>query len=154
MRDIRFKAEHRGWPLNKENHKKLILWACSCVEHVLVLLDWEIDTRIENALSVAKKWGKWKASVGDARNAAFKVLELARESSNPLEITIARATGHAVATAHMADHAVLSALCCLKAVKLVEKSVADEQKWQNETMPKEVKELILDNLVLKNKKKL
>ena len=38
-----FIAEHRGGPLTKDNHRKLIKWAIECSEHVLSLIDKEID---------------------------------------------------------------------------------------------------------------
>lgn len=56
MRDKRFVAEHRGRPLTKDNHHKLIRWARECSEHVLSLIDENADKRLLNALRVAKEW--------------------------------------------------------------------------------------------------
>lgn len=68
---------------------------------------------------------------------------MANELSNPTSITVARSVGHAVATAHMADHSLGAAWYALKAVKNEGKSVDDEIKWQNEQLPLEIKELVL-----------
>jgi hypothetical protein len=123
MRDKQFIAEHRGGPLKKEQHRQLIKRAADCVRHVFPLFGKKIDGRLENALLIAKAWEKGKASVGDARNAAFGVLALARELDDQVSIAIARAAGHAVATAHMADHAPGAAEYAIKAVALAGKSV-------------------------------
>ena len=104
MRDRRFVAEHRGGPLKRQQHYQLIQWACDCAEHVLHLFGEPIDQRLGMALAVAKAWKQGKASVGDARKASLGAIAVARETSNKTAVAVARAVGHAVATAHMADH--------------------------------------------------
>ena len=74
---------------------------------------------------------------------------VARESSDPVKIAVARAIGHAVATAHMADHSLGSALYALKAVKITGNSIDQERKWQNDYLPFEIRELILSAMVNK-----
>jgi hypothetical protein len=143
MRDKRFVAEHRGGPLKKEQHYQLTQWACNCAEHVLPLFGEKIDERLINALNAAKAWKQGKASVGDARKASVGAHAVARESSNPTAIAVARSVGHAVATAHMADHALGPAFYALKAVKYEGKSIDTERKWQDEQLPLEIKELVL-----------
>jgi hypothetical protein len=143
MRDRRFIAEHRGGTLKKEQHRQLIQWACDCSENVFPLLDNKIDERLKKALTVAKEWMKGKASVGDAREASLKAIAVANESSDPTSIAVARSVGHAVATAHMADHSLRSALYALKAVKSADKSKDAERKWQNEQLPSDIKELVM-----------
>jgi hypothetical protein len=143
MRDKRFIAEHRGGPLKKEQHFELIAWACCCAENVLPLFGDKIDERLKNALNVARKWKQGKASVGEARQASLGAIAAANESSNPAAIAVARAVGHAVATAHMADHSLGAALYALKAVKNAGKSVNAERKRQDEQLPSDIKELVL-----------
>jgi len=143
MRDKRFIAEHRGGPLKKEQHYQLMQWACDCAEHVLPLFGERIDERLINALNVAKEWKQGHASVGDARKASVDAHAVARESSNPTAIAVARSVGHAVATAHMADHSLGPAWYALKAVKSAGKSIDAERQWQDEQLPSEIKELVL-----------
>jgi hypothetical protein len=143
MRDKKFIAVHRGGPLKKEQHRRLINWACACAEHVLPLFGEKIDERLINALFIAREWEKVRASVGDAMKASLEAHAVARESSDPVAIAVARAVGHAVATAHMADHSLGAALYALKAVKNAGKSIYAERKWQNEQLPSEITELIL-----------
>jgi hypothetical protein len=143
MRDKRFIAEHRGGPLKREQHYQLIQWACECAEHVLYLLGEKIDERLKNALKMAQQWKQGNASVGNARKASLDSIAIARESSNLTTIAVARSIGHAVATAHMADHSLGAALYALKAVKNAGKSIDAERKWQDEQLPPEIKELVL-----------
>jgi hypothetical protein len=143
MRDKRFIAKHRGGPLKKEQHYQLIIWACDCAEHVLYLFGENVDERLKNALHVAKEWKLGSASVGDARKAAVGAHAVARESSNPTAIAVARSVGHAVATAHMADHSLGAAWYALKAVKNAGNSIDAERKWQDEQLPSEIKKLVL-----------
>ena len=89
MRDKRFVAEHRGGPLRKEQQRQLITWASNCEEHVVPLFDGKLDNRLKNALLVAKEWEQGTASVGDARNAAFGIIALAKEVTNPTSLAIA-----------------------------------------------------------------
>lgn len=143
MRDKRFVAEHRGGPLKKEQHHELIKWASDSAEHVLYLFGEPVDTRLLNAIKVAGDWKDGKASVGDARNASLEAINVAKESSNLTQSMVARSVGHAVATAHMADHALVAAWYALKAVKSADKSVDNERRWQDGQLPSDIMELVL-----------
>ena len=145
MRDKRFIAEHRGGPLTKEQHRQLMLWACKCVENILLLIEKPIDKRLRNAIKIAKEWTKDIASVGDARNASFDAIAVANELTNPIEIAVARSVGHAVATAHMADHSLRAAEYALKAVKLASKSSESERKWQDKNLSSDIADIVLSN---------
>ena len=151
MRDNRFVAVHRGGPLTKDHHHQLMRWARECSEHVLSFDNETIDQRLIHALYVAKEWEKEKVTVGEARNASVGAHAVARESSKPIIMAVARSIGHAVATAHMADHSLGAALYALKAVKNAGKSVETERKWQKEQLPSEIKEFVLSTMSLKEK---
>jgi hypothetical protein len=151
MRDKRFIAEHRGGPLKKEQHRQLIIWACGCSENVLSLFAGKPDDRLANALSVAKEWATGKATVGEARKASLDAIAVAHENSNPVLVAVARSVGHAVATAHMADHSLGAALYALKAVSIAGKSTDAERKWQNEQLPPEIIGLVLTAMCIKEK---
>lgn len=143
MRDKRFIRDHRGGPLKKEQHYQLMNWACDCAEHVLPLFGEKIDERLIHALDVGRVWTQGNALVSDARKASVDAHAVARESTEPVAIAVSRAVGHAVATAHMADHSLGSAQYALKAVENTGKSVDAERKWQNEQLPAEIKDLVL-----------
>jgi hypothetical protein len=154
MRDNRFVAEHRGGQLTQERHRGLMQWAIACAEHVLPLFGEKIDPRLEDALKVAEEWRLGKASVGDARNAAVTAHDVARKASNPASVAVARAVGHAVATAHMADHSLGPVVYGLKAVKAAGGSVEMERQWQFDHLPVDVKELVLSALETPRLKKI
>lgn len=143
MRDKRFLAEHRGGPLTKAQHIQLISWACKCAENVLPLMPGSADIRLVHAIKIGKEWAKNKASVGDARNASFDAIAVAKELTSPVEISAARAVGHAVATAHMADHSLIAAKYALKAVKRAGGSAEDERKWQDKCLSPDIFDLVV-----------
>jgi hypothetical protein len=145
MRGKRFIAEHRGGSLTKDNHHKLIRWAIKCSEHVLSLIQEDIDKRLIYALNVAKEWEKGNVKTGEAVKASLGAHAVAGESSNPVSGAIARSVGHTVATAHMADHSIGGALYALKAVKFAGNSVNEEFQWQTSQigqLPFEIMELV------------
>jgi hypothetical protein len=143
MRDNRFIAEHRGGTLTREQHLLLMQWAIACAEKVLPLFGEAIDARLKNALNVAYRWMEGKASVGEARKASVEAIAVANESIDRTSIAVARAVGHAVATAHMADHALGPALYGLKAVKSASLSVSDHKAWQNDQLTDEIRDMVL-----------
>ena len=154
MRDKRFIAEHRGGQLTMDNHHKLIRWARECSEHVLSIVDKDIDERLNHALHIAKEWEAGNVTTGEAMKASVIGHTVARESSDPVSEAVARSVGHAVATAHMADHSTGAALYALKAVKLAGKSIEEEFDWQSgqlQLLPPEIAEIIVITLKRKGK---
>ena len=154
MRDKRFVAVHRGGPLTKANHRKLLKWARTCSEHVLPLLKEDVDKRLVHALHIAQEWENDKVPTGDAMKASVNAHAAAREALSPASTAVARSIGQAVATAHMADHSLGAALYGLKAVKRAGQSVDAEREWQNEQLqhlPPEMVELVLATMAIKAK---
>ncbi len=137
-----FIAEHRGGPLSKENHRKLIRWARECSEHVLYLIGEDIDKRLLYALDVARQWENDAILTGIAMKASLGAHAVAREAGDPVYKAIARSVGQAVATAHMADHSPGGAFYALKAVKLAKKDIEQERDWQIQKLNELPSELI------------
>ena len=118
-------------------------WAIKCAQNVLPLFGEKPDERLLNALRVAEAWRQGKASVGDARKAAYDLIALAKELTDPVALAVSRSVGQTVATAHMADHSLGAAWYALKAVRTVGKPVEAERKWQDQQLPYEIRELVL-----------
>jgi len=140
-----FIAEHRGGPLTKDNHRKLIKWAIECSEHVLFLIDKEIDERLLHALDVAKQWENDTIPTGVAMKASLGAHAVARQVGNPIYKAIARSIGHTVATAHMADHSIGGVFYALKAIKLAQKDIENERNWQTKKLgelPSDIIEIV------------
>lgn len=152
MRDIRFIAEHRGGPLPLPFHRLLALWSADCVEHVLehftAVSD---DDRPRNALEIARQWARGKVKVGVAQKAAVATHACARAiiaktPDQTTAIAIARAAGHAVATAHFAEHSLEGATYAIKAIAALGHSKHDERAWQLKQLPPELNELVVSAL--------
>jgi hypothetical protein len=102
-----------------------------------------VNPRLVNALKVAYDWREGKASVGDARKASVAAIAVTNESLNLTQTFVARSVGHAVATAHMADHSLIAAWYALKAVKNADNCVEAEKNWQDNQLPSEIRDLVL-----------
>lgn len=145
MRDRRFIAQHRDGPLLIDDHRLLATWAADCSEHVLHLLhSYSDDTRPAKAIKTARAWSSGNATVGEARNASFECHAAARELSNisPVVVAVARSAGHAVATAHMADHCLNASRYALMAIANAGLDVDAERKWQLAQLPNSVRHLV------------
>lgn len=140
-----FIAEHRGGPLTNENHRKLMKWAIECSEHVLFLIDKEIDGKLLYALDVAKQWENNTVSTGVAMKASLGAHAVAKQTENPVYKAVARSVGQTVATAHMADHSLGGAFYALKAIKFAKKNIEVERNWQTKKLaelPPEIIEIV------------
>lgn len=131
-----FIAEHRGGPLTKDNHHKLIRWSRECSEHVLFLIEKDIDKRLVYALDVSRKWENAEVPTGVAMKASLGAHAVARQVKDPIYKAIARSVGQTVATAHMADHSLGGAFYALKAIKLAKKNIKNERDWQTKKLGK------------------
>jgi hypothetical protein len=92
-----------------------------------------------------------------ARTTAFASHAAAREVSGAAK-EAARAAGHAVAVAHMADHELGAAAYAIRAVRA---AVPEDKRgeagrlecqWQRAQIPREIRELVLDDQKLRNDK--
>lgn len=147
MRDRRFVAVHRGGPLDRGEHRLLAAWAAGCAEHVLPLFEeCSSDDRPRRAIAVARAWARGEVSAGNAQKAAIAAHAAARDIKHKSATAAARAAGHAVATAHMADHCLGAALYALKAVEATPAPVDVERAWQVEQLPDQVRELVVSAL--------
>jgi hypothetical protein len=154
MRNKILIAEHRGGLLTKNNHYRLIRWARECSERVLPLIGENVDRRLHYALLVAEEWKNEKIKTGIAIKASAAAHSVARESSDPISMAVARSIGHAVATAHMADHSPCAALYALKALKSAGKLIVQEREWQKkqlQQLPLEIADIVLSEINRKGK---
>lgn len=150
MRDERFKAVHRGGPLDLSRHLLLTTWAADCAERVLPLfsLRHPQDDRPQRAIDTARAWVRGEATVGEARAASIEAHTAGRDTAESAAREAARATGHAVGTAHMADHAPEAATYALRAVRAAwmdeEAMFENERRWQLDRLPEEVRTLVVE----------
>lgn len=156
-RDPRFVAVHRGGQLDEATHRLLAAWAADCADHVLPLFASRCpdDDRPAVAIETARAWSRGEASVTDAREAAFAAHAAARDATDPVAREVARACGHAVATAHMADHELGAPFYAIRAVRLAspasDAAAAGQRecRWQRERLPDSIREIVLSDQQLR-----
>ncbi len=159
-RDPRFVAVHRGGRLDDTTHRHLAAWAAACAERVLPLFASRCpgDDRPAHAVSVAKAWSRHESSVGEARKAAVAAHASARATTDPVAREVARACGHAAATAHMADHELGAAYYALRAVRLssspaeADAACTRERRAQRDVLPEPIRALVLSDQALRRAK--
>src|ERR1039457_4070319 len=156
-RDPRFVTIRRGGFLNDDRHRLLTLWAADCADHVLGIFAaaCPTDDRPAAAISTARHWAAGEVNMLAARKAAYAAHDAAREADGAAK-DAARAAGHAVATAHMADHELGAAYFAIRAVQAAipadPDAAARERRWQRERLPPAISEVVFDDMRLRKKK--
>lgn len=158
-RDPRFVTVRRGGTLNDADHRLLAVWAATCAEHVLHFFETAhpCDGRPRRAIEQAREWGQARITMTEARSAAYTAHDAAKEASGAAR-EAARAAGHAVAVAHMADHELGAAAYAIRAVRAAaapedrDDVGRAECRWQHEQLPPGIRDLVLDDERLRNRK--
>lgn len=158
-RDPRFVTLRRGGSLEDSQHRLLAAWAADCAEHVLEYFESEHpgDKRPRSAIDQARAWSRGEISMTKAREAAYAAHAAARTACGAAR-EVARACGHAAATAHMADHELGAAVYALRAVRAVATAESKDQMgkleclWQRDQLPAAVRKLVLSDQENRNKK--
>jgi hypothetical protein len=158
-RDPRFVTIRRGGMLEDTHHRLLAAWAADCAEHVLDYFDSQHpdDDRPRHAIEQVRAWSRGEITMTQAREAAYAAHDAAKATTGAAR-EAARAAGHAVATAHMADHELGAAAYAIRAVRAA--SPADtrdeaghiECQWQREQLPEAIRALVLSDEELRNNK--
>lgn len=152
-RDRRFVAVHRGGPLKPADHAVLARWAADCAERVLPLFArHSSDARPRQAIAVARAWADGELKPGVAMKAAVAAHAAARESHDKAAIAAARAAGHAVATAHAADHSMGSLLYALKALEASGVSGEPELETQLAKLPPRLRTQVAAGVAARRKR--
>jgi hypothetical protein len=147
MRDRRFVAVHRGGGLELVEHRLLAGWAADCAEHLLERCGAGLDDeRLWGAIDMGRAWARGEVRTGAAMRAAVACHAVAREAVSAAATVAARAVGHAVATAHMADHCLGVVLYGKRAIELSGGVFEGERAWQVARLPEAVRELVLTAL--------
>jgi hypothetical protein len=149
----------QGGTLEDAQHRLLAVWAADCAEHVLdyFCLQYPDDDRPRRAIEQARAWSRGEISMTQARQAAYAAHAAAKIATGAAR-EAARAAGHAVATAHMADHELGAAAYAIRAVRAASSAdVRDEAgriecQWQRERLPEAIRALVLSDEELRNRK--
>jgi hypothetical protein len=158
-RDPRFVTVRRGGTLEDLQHRLLAAWAADCAEHVLeyFCLQYSDDDRPRRAIEQARAWSRGEISMKQARESACAAHDAARAVTGAAS-EAARAAGHAVATAHMADHELGAAAYAIRAVRAASPAERRDEagriecQWQREQLPEAIRALVLSDEDLRNRK--
>lgn len=104
-----------------ENSSKLMAcrFAISSARDILKLIDQPFDDEIRKALRINDKWQNGEASISEVRKEVFSIHGLAKESDDPIIVAALRTVGHAIASAHMKEHALVAADYAIRVVNLL-----------------------------------
>lgn len=120
----------------KTNQVELAKWSLIIAKHILdmVGMDYHSAEEIFNGFEVNELWQLGKARMHDVRQAAFQIHKLARESSSEINKTALKVSGHAVASGHMKEHAMVASDYAIKVITMLYPddlgSVTKEREWQ------------------------
>lgn len=156
-RDPRFITIRRGGTLTDEDHHRLAFWAATCAEHVLHFFE-EMrpdDDRPRRAIDLIRAWTRGETTWQEARMAGFAANATAKEASGPAKYA-AYAAGQAGPVGHVAAHELGAAAYAIKAAQAAAPKSERKQagrrecQWQRDQLPKEIRELVLDDQRLRN----
>src|SRR4030095_15924348 len=156
QRDPRFITVRRGGTLQDSDHHLLAIWAADCAQHVLHLFE-EMqpnDDRPRRAIELARAWTRGEITMTQARPAAGFANAAARELGGAARHA-AYAAGQAAAVAHVAAHELGAAAYAIKAgpaaaLGCEERAGRLECRWQREQLPDAIRDLVLDDQLLRN----
>jgi hypothetical protein len=156
-RDPRFITVRRGGTLQDADHHLLAIWAADCAQHVLYLFE-EIqpnDDRPRRAIELARAWARGEVTMYESRTAAGHANAAARDLRGAARHA-AYAAGQAAAVAHVAAHELGAAAYAIKAARAAaldgqaEEAGRLECKWQHAQLPREIRDLVLEDQKLRN----
>lgn len=149
---------------DKSDQRLMAIWAADCVERVLPFFEqaYPNDARPRTAIAVCRTWvrtGLFKmADIRNASLAAHAAARQAKDEGNHVACLAARATGQAVATAHVAQHAFGGALYALKAIAAADpaqakREVAKEHAWQAQHIAPRLRPEFLKRVVVQERQR-
>jgi hypothetical protein len=155
--DPRLVTVRRGGSLTDDNHHLLALWAALCAEHVLPLFESvrPDDPRPRQAIEAARAWTRGELKMMESRALGGHAMGAARDLRGAARFA-AYAAGQAAVVAHVAAHELGAATYAIKAAQAAVSGDECEQvgfqecQWQREQLPKEIRELVLDDERLRN----
>ena len=120
---------------------ELCRYALMLASHVLKLIDDPelihdtIDQEtIRKGFQINEQWQEGKARKHDVRQVSFRIHQMAKTSGNAVVCAALRVVGHAVAVAHMNEHAMVASDYAVKVICLLHhdcmEAVRKERLWQ------------------------
>ena len=115
---------------------QLCRYALMLAAHILELINYpdpDNDT-INEGFVICEQWQRGNARMHDVRRASLKIHKMAKASEDASVCAALRVVGHAVATAHMREHAMVASDYAIRVVNLLHtnsmEAVKRERLWQ------------------------
>ena len=157
IRDPRFITVRRGGTLQDDDHRLLAMWAADCAEHVLHHFEQARpgDDRPRRAIDLGRAWARGEVTWTEARSAGGHANAAARDLRGAARFA-AYAAGQAAAVGHVAAHELGAAAYAIRAVRAAatdgdgEATGRLECQWQRARLPRQIRDLVLDDQRLRN----
>ena len=131
--DLRLKIDEL---FEQSDQINIAIWAIKCARHILDFVEIGGNDKdlIENGFMINGSWQIRNTSVHEVRQTAFRIHELAGRYKDELTKTAIRTAGHAVAAAHMKEHAMVCSDYAIKTIQLAfpgnSDKIKEERDWQ------------------------
>ncbi|MBR3356677.1 MAG: hypothetical protein IKG46_02505 [Solobacterium sp.] len=115
---------------------RMCRYALQLANHIFQLIDYpETENEmIREAFHVNELWQSGNARMHDVRKAAFRIHQAAKECSDGITAAALRTAGHAAASAHMKEHAMVASDYAVRVINLLYPddmdAVRKEREWQ------------------------
>ncbi len=157
VRDPRFITVRRGGSLQDDDHRLLAVWAADCAAHVLHHFEQARpgDDRPRRAIDLGRAWARGEIPWAEARTAAGHANAAARDLGGAARHA-AYAAGQAAAVGHVAAHELGAAAYAVRAARSAapdgegDDAGRIECRWQRAQLPDEIRDLVLDDQLLRN----
>lgn len=122
------------------DHKVVAKWSLLIAKRILEqnLIQTKDLMELERALDTLELWLLDQASVYEIRQASLKTHKLAKKSSDTIKQSALRVIGHAIASGHMKEHAMVASDYAIKTINLSSnnnfKKITKERQWQMKTL--------------------
>ncbi|MDR2489782.1 MAG: hypothetical protein LBD20_00080 [Spirochaetaceae bacterium] len=132
--DLRIELENI---FNSKNHKEMVKYCLLLGQHILEITKIEPCDDIMESFEINKKWlngetGKGFAKFQNARNAAGKLLDMARDEKNPIKEKIYRIMAQIANSPHVKKHALWASDYAIKLINKMYPNNFDEVKKERE----------------------
>lgn len=120
---------------DRQNQIILAKWSLEIANHIIsnVNIDIKKYPEIEEGFLINKSWQEGKARKHDVRQVGFKIHKIAKKQSSDLFKNTLRVIGHAAASGHMKEHAIVASDYAIKVISILYNNdivkIQEERLW-------------------------
>lgn len=122
-----------------KNQKELANWALKVAVHILEKINLDTET-IQDKIEILNAWQEDKKTTQEIRQAALSIHQEARNIQDEIQTAALRTLGHAIATGHMKEHALVASdyaiQCINKITQNDPQASSKERTWQIKQLKK------------------